>query len=79
MVNVFGEVLTPILEDRGLSLAELEERAPRAAETLREDMTVDDGDRLTRPGVIPDLVRALDLSEEEQDRLLWAYYMGEFR
>lgn len=78
-MNAFGESLTAVLEDRGLSVAELEDRAPRAGETLREDMTADDEERFTRPGVIPELGRALDLSEEEADRLRAAYYYGEER
>lgn len=78
-VNPFGETLAEILKDRGLTLDELAERADLDADELREAATDTDPYRMLSPRMIPAVAGALDLSEEEANRLRWPYYMSDAR
>ena len=72
-MNVFGETLAAILEDRGLSVEELEERANLDTGELREKLTGDRMDEVLDARLILAVMRALAVSKEEAVRLRFAY------
>ena len=76
-MNVFGETLQDLLEDRGLTLEELEQRANLDTGRLREESMGDWMDELIDLRLMPAVDRALDISEEEGIRLHFAYYSEE--
>ena len=73
-MSLFGEVLTAILDDRGLTVDELGERANLETGELREKLTGDRMDELLDACLIPAVERALHLSKEEAVRLRHAYF-----
>lgn len=81
-VSRFGTVLGELMEDRDMApgelIAAMDSDRPGwlDADCLREMMETPDVERETRPRVIPVLVRALSLDDEEAMRLRWAYYLG---